>query len=258
MQLFCGASSGSQLIARGRMPRLLSQHLLLPLAKSATCRLGPRMKTRPSPVHPANVDAASSRVRVSSPVDFHYFDPDEPIENLSGNLPHWRQSGVTYFVTFRLADSLPEEKLRSWALERDAWIKAHPEPHTAELRREFYELFPARLQRWLDQGHGSCVLAIPGIKRIVENALHYFEGLRYRLDEFVVMPNHVHVLVTPAKEQTLSRILHSWKSFTASKINSRLQTSGTLWRKESFDHIVRSPEGLVLIREYIRNNPRKK
>jgi len=206
------------------------------------------------------VDAASSRVdsnkRQDAASTFHYFDPDEPIEDLSGNLPHWRQEGVMYFVTFRLADSLPKEKLRQWLDDRDTWLKTHPEPLSQEDRRQYYDQFPARLQYWLDQGHGSCVLARPGVKAVVEKALRCFDGQRYGLDEFVVMPNHVHALVTPMGEHTLSQILHSWKSFTANEINKMLKKKGELWQKESFDHIVRSPESLERIRQYIRNNPR--
>jgi len=184
-----------------------------------------------------------------------YFDPDQPIAYLMGNLPHWRQEGVTYFVTFRLADSLPDGKLRAWTAERDSWIRNHPEPHSVELRRQFYELFPARFQRWLDQGYGACVLRQPENKTTVENALRHFDSHRYDLDEFVVMPNHVHVLVTPRPNFVLSDILHSWKSFTANVINERLITTGPLWQKESFDRIVRSGRSLERIREYILNNP---
>lgn len=155
-----------------------------------------------------------------------YFDPNEPIANLLGNLPHWRQEGVTYFVTFRLADSMPQEKLQQWEEEREAWLKEHPEPHDEETRKEYYRLFPERFHNWLDVGYGECLLARPEIKEIVENALRHFEDERYRLDEYVIMPNHVHALVIPLTENTLSEILQSWKSYTAHEINNRLERNG--------------------------------
>ena len=96
----------------------------------------------------------------------------------------------------------------------------------------------------------------PALRDIVESALHHFDGQRYELDEHVVMPNHIHVIVTPFGENLLSAIIHSWKSFTALKINSRLKQPGRLWQKESFDHIVRSADSLAKFRQYIRDNPK--
>jgi len=176
-----------------------------------------------------NVAAASRRLlqdRVNDPAapdefgppPIGYFDPEAPVAHLSGDLPHWRQAGVTYFVTFRLVDSLPQEKLDQWRTEMADWLQSHPEPHDEATRQEFYNRFPARLQRWLDAGSGSCVLDIAAVHTLVENALRHFDKDRYSLDEFVVARNHVHALVTPLAEPGLSDILHSWKSFTAHEI----------------------------------------
>ncbi len=216
----------------------------------------------------------STRRDASSTVS-HYFDPEEPVANLAGNLPHWRQQDVTYFVTFRLADSLPQSKLKQWLKERDEWLAANPEPHDEQTRVEYYRLFPERLQNWLDAGYGSCILARQAVKAMVEGALRHFDGKRYRLIESVVMPNHVHALVAPLGEHTLSDILHSWKSFTAHEIvnvdgASRLvpkrQTTSRdgsstmanrIWQQETFDHIVRNAGQLERIRKYIRDNPKK-
>ncbi|MDR3459101.1 MAG: DEAD/DEAH box helicase family protein [Verrucomicrobiae bacterium] len=213
----------------------------------------------------------------------NYFDPEAPVAFLSGDLPHWRQQGTTYFVTFRLADSLPQAKLNQWRQEREKWLADHPEPNDEATRREYYDLFPQRLQQWLDAGSGSCALAIPEVKTLVENALRHFDGQRYRLHEFVVAPNHVHALVSPSGEHMLSEILHSWKSFTAHellKLAKSAAKSGravpalvpqnspqsgravpalifqnnTVWQKESFDHIVRSPASMEKFRDYIRNH----
>ncbi len=102
----------------------------------------------------------------------NYFDPNEPVAFLTGDLPHWRQDGATYFVTFRLADSLPQEKLASGGRsETNGWRTS--EPHDAAARKEYYERFPQRLQQWLDAGSGSCVLALPEVKEIVEQALRH-------------------------------------------------------------------------------------
>jgi type I restriction enzyme, R subunit len=243
-------------------------------------------------VDPDKVDAASRRMFLAmvaenntdasyGPPPIGYFNPNEEVSFLSGNLPHWRQDGTTYFVTFRLADSLPQEKLKRWREEMDAWLTAHPEPHDETTRREFYDRFPARLQRWLDAGYGSCVLAIPEVNRLVTAALQHFVGSRYNIDEFAVAANHVHAIVTPLSGHTLSDILHAWKSFTAHEIlkveaasrrlhgepvvyelgakrDKRRDAASTLslhvWQKESFDHIVRSPASLEKFRAYIRGH----
>lgn len=187
----------------------------------------------------------------------NYFDPQESIAHLDGNLPHWRQDGATYFVTFRLADSLPQEKLNLWKAELAVWQRNNPAPHDENARREYYRLFPERLQNWLDQGMGSCVLGQVAVKMRVEEALLHFDGDRYNLREFVVMPNHVHLLISPLNGHLLSDILHSIKSFTANGINKHLpEKMDPVWQKESFDHIVRSAEQVDRIRKYIQDNPK--
>jgi len=185
-----------------------------------------------------------------------YFDPQHPIGELMGNLPHWRQDGVTYFVTFRLADSIPKATLDLWVRERDDWLRHHPEPRDARAREEYYRLFVVRFHKWLDAGHGACVLGQPAIRQIVAGALAHFDMTRYVLREWVVMPNHVHTVVTPVGEHGLSDIMHSWKSYTANQINRALGQTGTLWQKEPFDHIVRGPDQLAHIEQYIHDNPR--
>ncbi len=183
------------------------------------------------------------------------FDPETLAAIHTHNLPHWQQPSCTYFVTFRLADSLPQDKLRQWEAERELWLKQHPPPHSEELRRDFHERFPARLEQWLDAGHGVCWLKQPAVAAAVEQALRHFDGERYHLGEFVIMPNHVHVLVTPLGESTLEQIIHSWKSYTAHEINSRLERTGKVWQEEYFDHLVRNEGALEQYAAYIRQNP---
>jgi REP element-mobilizing transposase RayT len=169
------------------------------------------------------------------------------------NMPHWRQEGAVYFVTFRLADSLPQECLAELRAIRGTRLQPVAlEDHRLEACATEYV---QRLDRWLHKGHGNCCLAEPAASEIVEKALHFFDGQRYALGSYVIMPNHVHVLVAPTGEQELTKILHSWKSFTAKQINTVLCRQGTLWQDESFDHIVRSDESLRKFTEYIEQNP---
>jgi REP element-mobilizing transposase RayT len=187
----------------------------------------------------------------------NFFDRSEPVGFLGGNLPHWRQDGVTYFITFRLGDSMPQQKLWRWRRERDEWLKLHPRPHTAVERAEYYTRYVTRFERWLDAGHGACVLRLDQCRQIVENALRWFDGTRYRVGKFVVMPNHVHAIVTPYGAWTLSQIVESWKKHSARRINEVLDRQGHLWQREYFDHIVRSARELDRINAYIERNPER-
>src|SRR5207237_665423 len=148
--------------------------------------------------------------------------------------------GCTYFVTFRLGDSIPREKLRQWERELEEWLEENPEPHSAQQRAEYHEQFTESFQRWLDAGHGACWLRDPALSAVVDEALRFFDGKRYMLGQFVVMPNHVHAIVRPLEGHLLKDILHSWKSFTANRLNRLLARSGTFWQDESFDCIARN------------------
>jgi ATP-dependent DNA helicase DinG len=188
---------------------------------------------------------------------FTPFDPSAPVAIYGRHLPHWRQDGATYFVTFRLADSIPQTKLREWEREMTDWLKKNPEPHTTEQKTDYHERFTEKFQRWLDASLGECVLRRPEISEIVENALRHFDGERYVLGHYVVMPNHVHAVLRTVQGNLLKEIMHSWKSFTAHEINKVLGREGTLWQEESFDCIVRSGAQLEKIGFYIQENPAK-
>jgi hypothetical protein len=186
-----------------------------------------------------------------------FFDPEAPLFIHRGKLPHWRQEGAIYFVTFHLADSLPQAKLDWLRREKELWLRLNPEPHTENQQRDYHARFTQTVDRWLDADHGSCILAQPGCKGIMEASLLHFDGVRYELGEFAVMPNHVHAIVTPFAEHQLSRILHNWKSFSAHQFNRVLTSPGRIWHRESFDHIIRSAEHLAKFEVYIRSNTKK-
>jgi carbamoylphosphate synthase large subunit/REP element-mobilizing transposase RayT len=192
-----------------------------------------------------------------SQIPFLGFDSHGDVEITERNLPHWKQIGVTYALTFRLADSLPQTLIKQWQEEREAWLKHHPKPWDEKTKHEYDERFPERRDRWLDDGHGSCLLRDRHTAEIVAKTIRHFDGERYFVDSFVVMPNHVHVLVQAKAQHNLSEILHSWKSFSAKEINHALKRKGPVWMDENYDHIVRDYSELCRQREYIRNNPVK-
>ncbi len=192
-----------------------------------------------------------------------YFAPDEPVSKKNRNLPHWEQEGKAYFVTFRLYDSIPKDVAENIRMERENWFKENKIESISDLHNlnkekqiEYYRLFSKRYDELLDNGHGSCILKDAKCRQIVEDALNYFNNDRYYLDKYVIMPNHVHVIVIPKGKWSLSQIMHSWKSYTANQINKLTGREGELWMHESFDHIIRNPEQLERIRKYIEDNPK--
>ena len=188
-----------------------------------------------------------------------FFRPHDELHIHHGNLPHWRQTHVTYFVTTRLADSMPQEKLREWQNRRDAWLGAHglqkpSDIHqlTVDQQHEFHATFTKEWHQWLDAGYGECLLRRSDVRDILMGRLCAEQSL----DAWVIMPNHLHALVTP-EGQTLGDVLQSWKGGSAFEINRLLGRSGPLWQKEPYDHIVRSEAQFQHYRRYISENPIK-
>ena len=189
-------------------------------------------------------------------MDFpRFLSPSVAIVKKAHHLPHWEQGETCVFITFRLADSLPADKLAQWNSERETWLNAHPRPWSDEKTVEYGRRFGARLDQWLDAGYGSCVLAIEHNREIVWNALLHFDGQRYDVYAFVIMGNHV--LLRPLQEYTVSSILHSWKSYTAKAINQHMGRHGVLWQHESWDRLVRNQRHFAKVVRYIARNPGK-
>ncbi len=190
-------------------------------------------------------------------VRFQGFNKHALIKMRRRHLAHWEQAGTTYFVTFRLADSIAADVLAQWREERAAWLKVHPQPWDWKTTREYMRRFEEEREQWLDQGHGSCLLRETNVQGIVRENLDRFDRDRYVIDAFVIMPNHVHVIVKPLASNALGAILHSWKSFTSNSINRLIERDGSLWMAEAFDTIVRDFEHLVACRDYIERNPQR-
>ncbi len=188
---------------------------------------------------------------------FRGMDPHGDTHRTRRNLPHWEQPGATYFITFRLADAVPTELQEQWREEFKTWLKHHPEPWDAKTAFEHQRRFVQDREAWLDQGAGSCLLRDQATREIVQESLRHFADERYFLDAFIIMPNHVHLLVQPLGKFSLTEILHTWKSYTAKAINRSLGESGSVWQTESFDRMVRDDAELERYRAYIAGNPAK-
>ena len=120
-----------------------------------------------------------------------------------------------------------------------------------------HKRFSVTIEHWLDAGYGSCVLRQRECAKVVDDAMHYFDGKRLALVSSTVMPNHVHVLLVQNPEHPLEDLLHSWKTFSSHTINRLLQRSGTLWQRSYFDRLVRNEKHFRNCVRYIRRNPEK-
>jgi REP element-mobilizing transposase RayT len=182
-----------------------------------------------------------------------------PIKARQGaNLPHWTAEGATYFITFRLADSLPKpavERLKSEQRMLERQFEQGTQQMTAEELIRRSKLKSEAYLKMLDECHGECLLRRPAVAEVVASALKFFDKQRYRLHAWCIMPNHVHAVVQPVPERDLPGILHSWKSFTSTKINKLLGRQGAFWQTEYYDHLIRDDAEFAHYVKYTRDNP---
>ena len=180
------------------------------------------------------------------------------------NLPHFQSPGVTLFITFRLAGSLPMETMNRLREEANRQISSLRHQTNGEPRSEKIQIIQTKMfGSWdseLDRrSNGPMWLSNPVIAEIVGNAIHYLDGKQYVLDAFCIMPNHVHLVCTPMNKgesyYSIPKIMHSLKRFTAREANIILNRQGRFWQHESYDHVVRDDEELERIIYYVLNNP---
>jgi putative transposase len=153
-----------------------------------------------------------------------------------GYLPHFDSEDVVQFITFRLADSLPTDVARSLAHESED---------------------PLHFDRLLDGGAGECWLQQPRIADLVEGALLHFDGTRYRLLAWCIMPNHVHVLIETVAGHPLPDVVQAWKGYMGSAANRLLGRKGPFWQSDYFDRYMRNERHVAATVEYIEQNPVK-
>jgi putative transposase len=191
-------------------------------------------------------------------MELKFFNPFAETLVGENRLPHWDQPGVTYFITFRLADSLPAPLLAQWREEREAWLKWNPEPWSREQEALYHKKFSGALERWLDEGHGECLLRQQDVREAVEDVFTKFDGERYQHHAWVLMPNHAHLLFTMSEGIELSKLLKAWKGASSRAVGLVLRKSmseDALWQKSYFDRLVRDTEHFWKCVKYIRNNP---
>ncbi len=160
-----------------------------------------------------------------------------------GYLPHFDGGEIPQFITFRLFDSMPGELLDKW--------RAQIAGNDGEAG------FRRKVERYLDAGYGSCWLKREDVAKMLRDGLFFHAGKKYELIAWVIMPNHVHILLRPLRDVELDSIMHSIKSYTAHEANKILERTGQFWQPESFDRYIRNQRHFLSVVRYIENNPVK-
>ncbi len=173
-----------------------------------------------------------------------------------GYLPHLEIEGSTYFVTFRLVDSLPLTVMQKYIHECDQAIKENKSRDKKQLRKIQIQ-YQKRIEKYFDTGYGACYLTDSRVADVVANAMGYFNSVRYRLFSWCIMPNHVHVVFMPIAGFGLQGILHSWKSYTSNRANEILGRTGGFWYREYYDRLIRNEKEFCNSIDYVVNNPNK-
>ena len=161
-----------------------------------------------------------------------------------GYLPHFDGRQVLQFITFHLADAVPKSVIEGWQLELGSRNSAADKL-----------LLRSKIEKYADQGHGRAFLKDPRLASMVQDVLLGDDGKKYRLSAWVVMPNHVHLLLVRFENYTLTEIMQSFKSLTSHKANKSLGRSGRLWMPDYFDRYIRNAKHYAQTIQYIENNP---
>lgn len=172
-----------------------------------------------------------------------------PVWHYRGKFPH-REYKQFQFITYRLYDSVPQKVVNDWKEELKITQMTMPnDPKVQELRK--------RIDKYEDAGYGQCFLKDDKIAAMVQENLFHFDGIRYNILRWCIMPNHVHVLIEVKEGWTLSSIMHGWRSYTAHQANKILGRKGDFWMDEYFDRFIRDERHMETVINYIDNNPIK-
>jgi REP element-mobilizing transposase RayT len=165
-----------------------------------------------------------------------------------GYLPHFDSAEVVQCIVFGLHDTVPTEIVEKWRRALLFPTDGSSSPQRANALR-------AKIDRYEDAGHGECWLREPRIAAIVESALLHFDGVRHRLYEWCVMPNHVHALAGFDLGFPLNHVVRSWKGYTGHEANRILGRTGQFWAPDYYDRFIRDERHFQAARRYIRMNP---
>ena len=154
-----------------------------------------------------------------TPHPLKFVNRKEYIHITGDKIPHWNQVNCVQFVSFRLADSLPQSKLQEFRKIKEKWFAEHPKPWDTATQAEYETVIGGVMEEWIDAGYGECLLKDKRVRDIIAGSIMHFDGERYGIHAFVIMPNHVHVLLSPRNGYQIQDIVGRWKKFSAHEIN---------------------------------------
>jgi len=180
------------------------------------------------------------------------------------NLPHWQPKGAEFFITFRLAGSLPAEVINWLKEKRREYEKMNRKlPMSDSSKKEFEAEIFKMYDHLLDESSfGPTWLKKREVAEIVMNSLHFYDKEHYDLYAFTIMSNHVHLVFRHLTQNydvdfPVTGIMKSIKSFTGKECNKKLCRSGRFWQIESYDRVIRDSRELENVILYTINNPVK-
>lgn len=186
-----------------------------------------------------------------------YLDKFDFIEiNDKGPLPHWHQNEKAQFVTFRLGDSLPVSTRQELIMMRKDFLASHPLPWNDKTTLEFDKLISRRKEALLDNGYGSCILKRRDVRQCLKEVIDFLNNKHFIVYTYVIMPNHVHILMRLLENHSLFEVVKSIKRNSSRLINELLVQQGSIWMSSYFDRIIRNEDHFKYCVSYIRNNPR--
>ena len=180
-----------------------------------------------------------------------FYNKDEAKTVTIGHLPHLSQQQKLYAVTFRLQDSLPKMAIESYLKE----CKELYGDDQSAFKSKLESFMHKKMMEYLDMGYGECLLRNPDARKIIEEAFRYIHENMATVHAYVIMPNHVHIVLETKEDVEIQQVMHNLKRYTASKINQLLQREGSVWQREYYDRIIRNEAHYENAIKYIINNP---
>ena len=191
-----------------------------------------------------------------TPLTEYFLNREEEIRRRKHHLDIWDQQGKYQSVTFHTADSLPAEVRKEIEKIRLQFLDKYPLPWTESVTRRFRSIIGKRNDSLLDAGYGRCVFKESEIRKVLSDAIWYYAGERYEIVRYVIMPNHVHMLVRMLGEYDLEKTINSIRRFSATRINRMLGTDGEFWYGENYMRLIRSLKHFDTVKAYIADNPK--
>ncbi len=183
-----------------------------------------------------------------------FYNKHSNIRRWGSQISHWNQNYKFQFLTMHLTDALPWHVVLDYETEHTLWLSQHPQPWSTEDALYHKIKFEDFLSKYLDKGYGACYLRNIECAKALETCLWYDHGRDYWLTNYVIMPNHVHILVQMG-ETPLEVVLGEWKKYSANKINKIVGRRGALWQRRGYwDTIVRNQEHFENVNNYIWRN----